>query len=152
MTAVVAIAFGLIGRVPWLVWLPSAASAVLIAAVARSGALRAAIAFGDLVRTAFDIHRRSLLSAMGLRLPETLEDERALWKALGQQLYRRGAEEGELLRFEVGQSAGLQPDKKSESPRKEEHTHDDSELGPLGGNDGNEPTDPMAEGEVEQKF
>ncbi|MGW8359159.1 hypothetical protein ACWGK1_01090 [Streptomyces wedmorensis] len=55
---------------------------------AYRGAVRAALGYGELVRAAFDVHRRDLLKEMGLILPESLDAERALWAALAQQLYR----------------------------------------------------------------
>ncbi|MFI7020365.1 hypothetical protein [Streptomyces sp. NPDC050164] len=37
---------------------------------------------------------------LGLKPPATLSEERALWTALSQQLFRRGTNHPELLRFE----------------------------------------------------
>jgi hypothetical protein len=67
--------------------------------LAYLGACWAAVPYAELVRSSFDVYRRDLLAAMGLLVPETLPEERALWKALGQQLYRRGADEESRLRF-----------------------------------------------------
>ncbi|WP_435589440.1 hypothetical protein [Micromonospora chalcea] len=53
----------------------------------------AAARYCELVRSAFDISRRTLLAACGVRLPATLEEERQLWQALGQLLYRGGVGE-----------------------------------------------------------
>ena len=52
--------------------------------------MTSAAVFGDLVRSCFDLFRGDLLTYLGWPLPEKLSDERALWGALGQQLYRRG--------------------------------------------------------------
>jgi hypothetical protein len=67
--------------------------------VAYLGAVSAAVPYAELIRSGFDLHRRDLLAAVGLSAPESLSEERALWKALGQQLYRRGADEEFRLRF-----------------------------------------------------
>jgi hypothetical protein len=100
LAAAFAILFGLIRNLPVAIWLSAAVAGALISRTAYNIAVRSAIAFGDLVRTAFDLHRRPLLQAMGLSLPETLPEERAMWKALGQQLFRRIADEPDLLRYQ----------------------------------------------------
>ncbi|MFD7282970.1 hypothetical protein ACFV80_39760 [Streptomyces sp. NPDC059862] len=94
-----ALAFALFGDVPPAVWLPSAGGTALLSVAAYRGAIRAALGYGELVRAAFDVHRRDLLQRMGLVLPENLDAERALWTALGQQLYGGLTERPELLRF-----------------------------------------------------
>ncbi|MFF5287040.1 MULTISPECIES: hypothetical protein [Streptomyces] len=66
---------------------------------AYRGAVRAALGYGELVRAAFDVHRRDLLKEMGLILPENLDAERALWAALAQQLHRGLTDRPRLLRF-----------------------------------------------------
>jgi hypothetical protein len=84
---------------PWQAWLAGAAVAAVVAAVAYRAAVRAATTFGDLVRASFDLYRRSLLTQLGLAPPAALADERALWKAIQQQLYRRAADQPELIVF-----------------------------------------------------
>ncbi|MFG2328118.1 hypothetical protein ACGFMM_00690 [Streptomyces sp. NPDC048604] len=46
-----------------------------------------------------NVHRRDLLKEMGVILPESLDEERALWAALAQQLYRGLTDRPRLLRF-----------------------------------------------------
>jgi hypothetical protein len=84
---------------PAKVWLPVLVGSALLAWIAHRAAARIAVSYAELVRAAFDTHRRALLTAIGLKLPRTLDDERALWKALGQQLYRRDSEQPDLLTF-----------------------------------------------------
>lgn len=95
VTVVMAAVWGL----PLPVWLSTLVAGPLLSVLAHRAAVSAALSYGELVRTAFDTHRRTLLTALGLRLPDSLEAERALWQALGQQLYRRDADRPELLRF-----------------------------------------------------
>ncbi|MET8944750.1 hypothetical protein ABZX30_14495 [Streptomyces sp. NPDC004542] len=64
-------------------------------------AVGAAAVFGDLVRSCFDVHRHELLASMGFSRPVSLVEERALWLAVSQQLYRRLADRPELLRFDA---------------------------------------------------
>ena len=84
---------------PATVWLPVLAGCAILAWATHRIATQVAIGYAELVRSAFDTHRRALLTAIGLELPTTLADERALWKALGQQLYRRDSEQPNLLTF-----------------------------------------------------
>jgi hypothetical protein len=88
--AAVAISFGIAG-LPLAVWASCAAGALVLAWLAYRAAVASAAVFGDLVRSCFDLFRSDLLTHLGWPLSEKLSDERALWGALGQQLYRRGA-------------------------------------------------------------
>jgi hypothetical protein len=97
VTGVFAIALDL----PASVWSPVLLGSALLAWVTHRTATRVAVSYAELVRSAFDTHRRALLTAMGLELPATLDDERKLWKALGQQLYRRDSDQPELLKLTV---------------------------------------------------
>ena len=58
-------------------------------------AVATATSFGDLIRSCYDLFRGDLLARLGWPMPPTLERERQLWGALGQQLYRRGNEHGQ---------------------------------------------------------
>jgi hypothetical protein len=88
-------------RVSRSVWIPVLIGTILLALLCHRAALRVAVSYGELVRSSFDTHRRALLTAMGLEPPKTLEAERALWKALGQQLYRGGADSPDLIVFKT---------------------------------------------------
>lgn len=83
----------------WWLWLIGAGAAGVVAVLAYRSAVDGALAFGEILRGCFDLHRLTLLDRFGLVRPETLEGERALWMALQQQLYRRAADEPELLRL-----------------------------------------------------
>ncbi len=71
------------------VGLGCAAGALLLSRGSYLAAVTSATVFGDLVRSCYDLYRGDLLSRLGWELPPTLEGERRLWGALGQQLYRR---------------------------------------------------------------
>jgi hypothetical protein len=88
-----------------LAWVISAAGALLVATAAYQAAVGAAVAFGDVVRSCFDLYRLSLLQQLGLARPASLEDERQLWGTLKQQLYQRGADDPSLLIWAAGQHA-----------------------------------------------
>jgi hypothetical protein len=73
--------------------------ALAVSRLAYVGAVWTAVHYAELIRSSFDTHRRDLLRAMGLSPPESLAEERKLWEALGQQLYRRATNQETLLRF-----------------------------------------------------
>lgn len=73
VTALVAAA--LLVRSGW--WLALVSLPLALAAVAYRGAVQAAIAYGDAVRSAFDLHRFDLVRALHLPLPGDLDEERA---------------------------------------------------------------------------
>lgn len=86
-------------RLSWPVWLGVVLGSLGVSRLAYFGAVWAAVPYAELIRSSFDVYRRDLLTTMGFPPPATLAEERALWKALGQQLYRRGADEEAWLRF-----------------------------------------------------
>ncbi|WP_433393866.1 hypothetical protein [Micromonospora sp. KLBMP9576] len=65
----------------------------LLARLLYLWSVSAAIRYCELVRSAFDISRRTLLVSYGVRLPAALAEERQIWLALGQLLYRGGVSE-----------------------------------------------------------
>ena len=80
------------------VGLGCAAGALLLSRGCYLAAVTSATVFGDLIRSCYDLYRGDLLIRLGWPVPATMEEERQLWKALGQQLYRRGASQaGETL-------------------------------------------------------
>jgi hypothetical protein len=56
-------------------------------------AVTTATVYGDLVRSCYDLFRGDLLAKLGWAMPLTLPEERRLWRALGQQFYRRGVDQ-----------------------------------------------------------
>ncbi|MER5756896.1 hypothetical protein [Streptomyces sp. NPDC002088] len=69
---------------PLLLW-----AGGLLAWAGYRGALGAAARYGELVRTAFDVHRWLLLDAMGLSRPESWAAELRQWEQI-HQLWQRG--------------------------------------------------------------
>lgn len=78
-------------------WFAALGSGLLVAWLAYRGAVRAAVVFGELVRAAFDLYRGALLKQLGFARPTSLKDEQSLWRAVGQQLYRRETDDSERL-------------------------------------------------------
>lgn len=96
--ATVAVGFGIAG-LPLVVWIPCASGGLALSWLVYRAAVTSAAAFGDLIRSCFDLYRGDLLTHLGWPMPDKLQDERVLWGALGQQLYRRGtnSREQELI-------------------------------------------------------
>lgn len=97
--AAMSVVAGLLGAASPGQALLALAAGVAVSRLAYLGAVRAGRDFGELVRACFDVYRRDLLTALGFSPPATLEEERVLWRAVAQQLYRRAAEDAELLRM-----------------------------------------------------
>ena len=85
---------GVSAHLPVLVQILAVAGLLAVSRGSYLGAVNAAIVYAELVRTSFDLYRRSLLSALGLALPGSLAEEQRLWRAVGQLLYRRHTTKG----------------------------------------------------------
>jgi hypothetical protein len=71
-----AVSLALLATHGW--WLLVPAACLLLAWLSYRGAIAAAIAYGEGIRAAIDLHRFDLLGALHLPLPATLEQERAV--------------------------------------------------------------------------
>ncbi|WP_067970918.1 hypothetical protein [Mycolicibacter icosiumassiliensis] len=101
LTAIITTGMGIAGQLTDRVWIPTGLGAAGLALVTYRSAVREAITFGDLVRSVYDLYRRDLLAALGVAAAVTPEDERRLWKALGQYLFRGATDSGDeaLIRY-----------------------------------------------------
>lgn len=71
-------------------WWPVAvvfAGGLLLARVCYLSAVAQAVAYGNLIRSAFDLYRHEVLKQMGIFVPETVNDELVLWDVLNTWLY-----------------------------------------------------------------
>jgi hypothetical protein len=66
----------------------------LISWISYQGAINSALPYAQLIKTAFDLHRSTLLKALGLAEPASLEEEEKRWLAI-RQLWYRGAPQDE---------------------------------------------------------
>lgn len=87
MAAATLVAAGLLAASGW--WLPLALVPLVIARVSYIGAVHAAVAYGESVRSAVDLHRFSLLEALRMPPPADLAAERVLNTRLS-ELWRQG--------------------------------------------------------------
>ncbi|MGK4584906.1 hypothetical protein [Kitasatospora sp. HPMI-4] len=92
VAAVIGVVFSAV-LLPWYAWLGCLLSALLLARVGYRGAVRTALVHAELVRTAFDVHRRKLIEAIGLQQPTSWAEELLQWEALG-GLWLQGAPQG----------------------------------------------------------
>jgi hypothetical protein len=92
---------GAAAHLPVLVQILAVVGLLAVSRGSYFGAVNAAVVYAELVRTSFDLYRRSLLSALGLALPGNLAEEQQLWRAVGQLLYRRQTDKRleSVLRF-----------------------------------------------------
>lgn len=60
---------------------------LLLARLFYRAAVSQAVGYGNLIRTAFDLCRHALLKQIGLFTPQSVEDEKALWKVLNSWIY-----------------------------------------------------------------
>jgi hypothetical protein len=74
---------------PWYAILLCVGGGALTAWLGYHAAIRAVLAYGELIRTAFDVHRWLLLDAMGLTRPVSLSAERTQWQQI-HQVWQRG--------------------------------------------------------------
>ncbi len=114
----------------WLAWGVATAVSAAVAAAGYLGAVSAAVAFGDLLRSCFDNYRRTLLTQLGLVPPPSLDEERKLWATLKQQLYQRGSDDPSLLVFASGQDGQGEQGTAPEAPAAEDPA--DEEAAPAG--------------------
>lgn len=59
-----------------------------LASACYRAAVSQAMSYGNLLRVAFDLYRHDILKQMHLPIPDNLRDERILWDALNQWIYR----------------------------------------------------------------
>ena len=78
-----------------------ASLAWLLALVGYSGVLQAARSYGELIKSAFDLHRWELLKTLHLKLPVSYEEERKLWGEVSELLYRNYPPKADVFRYDI---------------------------------------------------
>lgn len=84
----VASGIALIADMHWTIAVPAFALLAMISFLTYCAALPAATSYAECIRTAFDLYRNDVLSAMHLSLPKDLVAERSLWEVLTQWVHR----------------------------------------------------------------
>jgi hypothetical protein len=80
---------------------------ILLGTLAPLRATSAAREWGDLVKSAFDVYRFNLLESLGIELPKSRQEEKALWTKYSQAIIYRLPE-----RLPALKGAGNPPGKK----------------------------------------
>ncbi|MGB2773721.1 MAG: hypothetical protein WBV59_02930 [Anaerolineae bacterium] len=70
------------------VFLLGVTGCLLGARLSYLAAVSQAVSYGSLIRVAFDLHRQDVLKQMHIAPPDNLVEERVLWDALNQWVYR----------------------------------------------------------------
>lgn len=110
-------------RIPYRLWwaLGALALGILLILVAYRGAVAQARSYGQHIRTAVDLYRFQLLTALHLPLPATPLEERALWDRLAAWLYNNDLGAVRDLAYDLGK-----PDQEAKetenSPSEDEET------------------------------
>lgn len=107
MISILGGAFGLVAGIyllvacaPWWLFLLCAWGGSAVAGMAYQGILGSARLYAEQIRTAFDLYRHELLKQMRLKLPDSLSDEKVVWDAVNQLLYRNNPwEHPEVWRY-----------------------------------------------------
>lgn len=96
--SILGVAFALLGGVVALVLLPWYAfpacvwGGALVAWLGYQGAVRSALPYAQLIKSAFDLHRGTLLTAIGWQAPTSYGEEKRRWKQIGHLWYRGSPE------------------------------------------------------------
>ncbi len=78
-----------------------------------------AVQWGDLVKSAFDVHRRALAQQFGLIIPKDPKEERAMWRSVSRMMsYRRARSFDALVDYRVKETPQPPAPGKSEPPGK----------------------------------
>lgn len=88
----------------------SAAGGVVLAYLMYRSALGPAQAYGELVRSTFDLYRGDLLNQLKLSEPASFAHERTLWSNLGQMMYRGDPSDPDILDSARVSAAAATPD------------------------------------------
>lgn len=83
----------------WWVFLVCFLGGLVVAWLAYKSSLEAAITYGQLIKSAFDLYKGELCKQLGYKQPNSLEGERALWASIYQLIYKGEVGNPELLRY-----------------------------------------------------
>jgi hypothetical protein len=83
----------------WVLSLLTFLGGLLVSWLAYRGAVKAAVAYGELIRAAFDLHRGTVIRALGLKTPTSLAEEHILWNNINTYLYRGFLKKQEAFQY-----------------------------------------------------
>jgi hypothetical protein len=97
--AVITGGYLLISGSVWWLFLICFLGGLILGRLAYQSAVRAAIPYAQLIKSAFDLYRGDLLEKMGYERPKSLDDEIKFWDNLCKLIYRNIPEDASLLRY-----------------------------------------------------
>jgi hypothetical protein len=84
---------------PWLLFLLCFAGGWLVAYLAYLSALEAAVTYGQLIKSAFDLYKDALRQQLGYERSKSLKEERAFWGVVYELIYRGEASDPDKLPY-----------------------------------------------------
>jgi hypothetical protein len=101
-------------------WIVSIGGSLVLSRSAYRSSLAVAMAFGELVRTAFDLYRHDLIRQMGYTVPSSLAQERRFWENLVTLLYRGDTKdpqaESDLLVYDASKESQEKKEESAQHP------------------------------------
>jgi len=91
----------LLARTTWTLFLITFWGGLLVGWLGYKSAIEAALAYAQLIKSAFDLHRGTVIKALGLKAPTSLKEERTLWDNVDKYLYRGFLEKPEAFQYAV---------------------------------------------------
>lgn len=101
---------------PWWLFLLCFAGGWVVAYFAYRSALEAAVTYGQLIKSAFDLYKDALRQQLGYERPKSLEEERAFWIAVYDLTYRGEAGDPDKLRYPGANKEQSSPQPEPEQP------------------------------------
>lgn len=83
----------------WWLFLLCFLGGLVVARLAYRSALEAAITYGQLIKSAFDLYKGELRKQLGYEQPESLDEERAFWRSFYELIFKGEAGDPEALRY-----------------------------------------------------
>lgn len=115
------LAFAFVGGIiamvllPWYIVGACILSGAFIAWLGYEGALRSALSYNDLIKTAFDLHRGTLIKTIGWFPASSYDKERSQWESISKLWYH-----GPPPTQEDARPLGYEPEKKATEQTKED--------------------------------
>lgn len=83
----------------WGIFLLCFWGGIAVGWLSYQSAVEAAMAYSQLIKTAFDLYRGSVIKALGLQLPSSLKEELIMWDNINLYLYRNLLEQPEAFKY-----------------------------------------------------
>ena len=111
LTAAFAVIGGAVAaaRLPWYAALACVWTGAVLAALSYNALLQSAVPYAELIKSAFDVHRKALLDTVGWRFASSLEGETQQWTAITELWYQVTPSDPEALGYPEEHAAAGAP-------------------------------------------